>query len=107
MTTFRIEADRTRFADDLLSCLRDTYYVWTEETNSWMGKVQKAQMLRGYWRLPVKAEETFTGQAISHAIQEMRYKGWKNISNHHEFKEAAIEAGFAVREFYGTTVITL
>jgi hypothetical protein len=104
---FKNQAAADRFAEDLLNTLTDTYYVWTAELpGRFPRKVRKARNVR-FREIPAKAEEVFTGQSISYAIQLLRDKGWKNVSNHHNFKEAAEEVGFTVREFYGVSVVTL
>ena len=104
---FNNPADAAKFADQLLAMLYDTYYVWTEDTQSWRGYVRKCRMLRGYCKLPAKAEETFVGQSVSHCIQHMRGNGWRNIGDDHKFVAIAEHLGFEVRQYDGVRVVTL
>ena len=76
---FKNEIEKAKFADDLLNCLNDKYYSWTEDTNSWRGKVRKCMMVRGYRKIPAKAEKFYTGCSVSWAIQSRRDKGKKYI----------------------------
>jgi len=101
---FKNQAAADKFADDLLNTLTDTYYSWTEEEGRFKVKVKKAFCLKGYRKLPAKAEEVFTGQSVSYALDLMKDKGWKNMSR---FALSAESVGFTVRNFRNMSVITL